>query len=289
MSVQAPVAYDVEGETPVDLAVAGVYATSEEAFDHGLVVLAMGQSCWLVPMIGGHRLLVEPNVLEPARVQLTRYDRESRHWPPRPIPIPATSGIDLVTPLLWAFAVLVAFNLQGERPNWVASGALDAAALFDRGEWWRVGTALFLHADAGHVVSNALSGLLVFAAVVQTLGRLRGWLLIVSAALVGNLAVAAVNYPVPYHSLGASTAIFGGVGVLTGRALRVVARSGHPHRRRELFVALASGLVVVALYGVGGVEVDLGAHVMGFVAGLALGFASSVETNDRPRSSAHRD
>jgi len=141
---------------------------------------------------------------------------------------------------------------------------------------------LFLHADAGHVVSNALSGLLVFTAVLQTLGRLRGWLLIAAAALVGNLAVAAINYPAPYRSLGASTAIFAGVGLLTGRALRVVARSEHPHRWRALFVALASGLIVLALYGAGGVHIDLGAHVTGFIAGLAAGYLVIAQPSGSP-------
>lgn len=275
MSLPVPDVSAVDGETPADLAEAGVYATTEEGFAHSLVVLAMGRACWLVPSTGGQRLLVEPDALAAAREQLARYDRESIGWPPPPIAVPATHATDLVTPLLWAFVVLGVFNLQAERPGWTAQGALDAAGMFERGEWWRVGTALFLHADAGHAISNALSGLLVFAAVLQTLGRLRGWLLIAAGALLGNLAVAAINYPAPYRSLGASTAVFAGVGVLTGSALRVVARATHPHRWRGMFVALASGLTVLALYGAGGVQIDLGAHVTGFIAGLALGFVAA--------------
>ena len=50
--------------------------------------------------------------------------------------------------------------------------------------------------------------------------------------------------------------------------------TGHPHRWRGMFVALASGLIVLALYGAGGARIDLGAHVTGFVAGLALGFVA---------------
>jgi membrane associated rhomboid family serine protease len=267
----------IDGDTPADLVEAGIYAQGDDGFAHGLVVLAMGRECWLVPAPEGHRLLVEPAVLAQAREQLARYDRESAHWPPRPIATPPTHSVDFFTPALWAAGVLVVFALQGARPDWTTQGALDAAAIFERGEWWRAGTALFLHADAGHAVSNAVGGLLVFTAVLQTLGRVRGWLLIGAAGLAGNFAVAAVNYPAAYRSLGASTAIFAGVGLLTGRALRVVARARHPHRWSGMFVALASGFVVLALYGAGGVQVDLGAHLMGFLAGLALGFVAALE------------
>ncbi len=265
----------VDDDTPAELVEAGIYATVDDGFAHVLVVLAMGRACWLVPAAEGHRLLVEPDAFARAREQLVRYDRESLGWPPRPISIPATHATDLLTPVLWAFGVLTIFTFQNARPDWTAKGALDAVALFERGEWWRIGTALFLHADAGHVVSNVLSGLLVFTAVLQTLGRLRGWLLVAAAALAGNLVVAALNYPAPYQSLGASTAIFAGVGVLTGRALRVVAQSAHPDRWRGMFVAVASGLIVLALYGAGGGRIDLGAHVTGFVAGLAMGYVAS--------------
>jgi len=259
-------------ELPAELVEAGVYPTSKDGFEHSLVVLAMGRPCWLVPAPDGHRLLVEPNVLGRAREQLTRFDRESIGWPPRPLVQSATYPTDVLTPLLWAVVVMAVFHEQTVRGGWVTAGGLDPAALFERGEWWRVGTALFLHADAGHAVSNVVTGILVFTAVLKTLGRLKGWLLLAAASLAGNLAVAAINYPAPYRSIGASTAIFAGIGLLTGRALRALAKAERPHRWRAMFVALASGLLMLALYGAGGVQVDLGAHVTGFGCGLALGF-----------------
>jgi rhomboid protease GluP len=177
---------------------------------------------------------------------------------------------------LWAVCVLVIFNYSVARPAWVDHGALNSAAMFDRGEWWRALTALFLHADAAHVVSNALSGLLVFSAVGSTLGRLRGWLLLFIASIFGNVAVAAANHPGPYSSIGASTAIFAGVGLLTGRAIRVAWRSDHPHRWRAMFGPFAAGMTVLALHGAGGQRVDVGAHLAGFVAGLVAGFLAGL-------------
>lgn len=276
MSQLEPAANALADEMPTDLVEVGVYPTSGAGFDHGLVVLAVGRPYWLVPSPEGHRLFVEPQDAARVREQLARYDRESMRWPPPPMPMGdgLTHATDLITPLVWAVAVLAIFQQQAAHPRWAEMGAVDPRAIFDGGEWWRAATALFLHADGAHVVSNALSGVLLFTAVLKTFGVRRGWLLVAVSALVGNLAVAALAYPGPYHSLGASTAIFAGLGLLTGQMLRVLSRANHPHRRRAMVVALGSGLVVLALYGAGGGEarVDLGAHVGGFLAGLGLGF-----------------
>lgn len=279
------VAVAAEGErVPEDLVEAGVYPTFAAAFEHSVVVLAMGQTCWLLESAVGHRLLVEPRVVDAVRRQLACFDRESIGWPPQPLgeTVPRREA-EIITPLLWSLVVLAIFRGQGRWPGWTLAGALDTQAVFDRGEWWRLGTALFLHADPAHVISNALNGILAFSAVLTTIGRRRGWLLLILAALAGNLAVAAMNYPGPYRSLGASTAIFAGIGLLTGRAIRLVGRTGHPYRWRAMFVPLAAGLTVLGLYGAGGMQIDVGAHLTGFVAGLALGFAAGSPRRLPPR------
>ena len=259
-----------------DLAAAGVYATAAEGFEHGLVVLAMGEPFWLVPAEAGYRLLVAPGALVAVSEQLACFDRESRGWPPRPMgQQSALRRLELFTPLLWALVVLVVYWGQTTWPGrWEAAGVLDARAVFDRGEWWRVGTALFLHADAGHLISNLLSGVFVFGAVISTIGRRRGWLLLAGASLAGNLVAAALHYPGPYQALGASTAIFAGLGLLTGRAVRVLRTPERAHPWRAVFAPLAAGLTLLALFGAGGREIDVGAHLAGFAAGLVLGFAA---------------
>ena len=261
-----------------DLVEAGVYSTSAEGFEHGLVVLAMGESYYLAPSDNGYRLLVEPAALAAVREQLAYFDRESIGWPPRPaVEERSVRRLELFTPLLWAFLVMAVFWGQGAWPEMLEeAGALDPRAVFDQGEWWRLATALFLHADVGHLVGNVLSGVFVFAAVVSTIGRRRGWLLLALASLAGSLAVAALNYPGPYRSLGASTAVFAGLGLLTGRAIRVLQRPGRPHRWRTVLGPLATGLTLLGLYGAGEVHTDVGAHLTGFAAGLVLGFAAAL-------------
>lgn len=261
-------------ETPLDLVEIGRYATEREGFDHGLISLMLGHPFWLVPLNESFQLLVEPTAAERVREQLAKYDRESVGWPPRPMPTPtARVRPELATPMLWGLIVLIAFRAQLAWPGLTDAGAVDSQAIVQRGEVWRVFTALFLHGDLGHLVSNLCSGLLVFSAVTTTVGRARGWCLIALASFAGNLAAALARSPETYRSLGASTAIFAALGILTGRSVRLVLGSDRRQRWPELFVPLATGLTVLGLYGAGGQQVDVLAHLTGFAAGLGVGFA----------------
>jgi membrane associated rhomboid family serine protease len=93
---------------------------------------------------------------------------------------------------------------------------------------------------------------------------------------------AIVNHAGVYRSLGASTAVFGALGLLTGGAIRLVYRGNHPFRWRSLFVPVAAGLTVLGLYGAGDQRVDVVAHVTGFAAGLILGFCGTSRKTTLP-------
>ena len=255
---------------------AGSYATFADGSERGLVVLAMGEPYWLVPSSMDYRLLVEPRILERVRDQLARFEGESIGWPPRPLweGVP-THETSLLTPLLWALVVTAFFQAQGHWPAVTELGRMDAPAVFEHGEWWRLATALFLHADPVHLISNAFFGIIVFTAVISTIGSARGWLLLAVASLTGNLVIAGVLYPAPYQSLGASTAVFAGIGLLTGRAIGLMRHTKHPHRWRAMFVPFAAGLTLLGLYGAGGLRTDVGAHVTGFLAGLGFGMLAA--------------
>lgn len=161
----------------------------------------------------------------------------------------------MLTPLLWALAMLAVFYAQNASPGrWEAWGAMDAQAVFRDGEVWRAVTALFLHWDLEHLISNLVPGLFVFTSVISVMGTARGWLLVLLASAAGNLAVAGVHYPGPYRSLGASAAIFAGLGLLTGRAIRRIAGGQAPRHWRAILVPLASGAALLGWFGTGGAE-----------------------------------
>lgn len=249
----------------------GVFPTIAEGEEHGLVVLAAGHPYWLLPSDSGFRLVVEAAAASHVRRHLAAYARERLHWPPHPLTdFGALPGFSLITPLAWG-ALILGVHLYF--PAWRDRAALDGAALFERREIWRPFTALFFHASAEHVLSNLLGGLFVLTAAVATFGRLRTWLLVFLAASAANLVIAALRHPQPYHSLGASTAVFATLGLLTGRAVRLVATIAGPRRPlRPFFVPIAASLTVFALHSPAGPQVDVGAHLAGFAAGLIAGF-----------------
>ncbi|ACB74270.1 rhomboid family intramembrane serine protease [Opitutus terrae] len=270
-----PFAESAEDRTPTDLVEVGVYRSSGEGFQHGLVALALGRPFWLVPAEQGYRLMVESEPAALVREQLACFDRESASWPPRAEPVPRTmQRTDWRTPLLWAAVTAGAFRTQLIDPGWTERGALDAAGVWERGEWWRPVTSLFLHGDIAHLVSNALSGIFVFSAVLTVFGRIRGWLLLAASAVLGNVIAVTAHRADDYRSIGASTAVFAALGLLTGGAVRRVMRGRTTERWRAVFAPLASGLVVLALFGAGEVHIDVVAHTTGFVAGVALGLAA---------------
>jgi Uncharacterized membrane protein (homolog of Drosophila rhomboid) len=254
----------------------GVYPDAKDASQHGLVVLACGQAYWLQPKEGGFGLWVNAAVAEEVREQLRKYDRESVGWPPRAwVAVEATRRLELFTPLCWALATIASFGAQGEWAWWMERGVLDARAVIEGGEWWRVATALFLHGDAGHLTSNLVSGIFAFAAVVTTLGIARGWAAIGAAAVAGNVAMVWIHAGSAYRSLGASTAVFAALGVLVGRAVRVAMRTERARWWRAALLPLATGVAVLGLYGAGEQRVDVLAHVAGFGAGVVAGWSAA--------------
>lgn len=280
---EGPAACEASSDQP--LAEAGRYATAAAAFERGLVALAMGSPFWLREDAGEHRLLVQREAAEAVREQLSHFERESGAGrPPKLANASATrresetkwiDGVFLA--LIWGLVVIASHAAQARWPGFTEAGAMDARGVFERGEWWRAGTALFLHADLGHLVSNLFGGVFLFAAVFSTLGRARGGVALVVASVVANLARGAVHLPGEYHSLGASTALFAGLGLLTGNALGLAcAGEGHGRgagwgARRAWLATLGAGSSLLMLFGAGEGPVDVPAHAAGFLAGCAMG------------------
>jgi membrane associated rhomboid family serine protease len=249
----------------------GRYASEREAADHGLVVLAMRLGYWIEPAPAGYSLWVSAVSADDVRVQLALFDRESANWPPRLRPL-ARLRFSWGWPLAWALATIAVYRLQLRWPGRLEVwGALQADAAFGAGEVWRPFTALFLHADLGHLVANLGAGVFLFGLVLGGLGARRGGLALATVAVAGNIAAAALHPWSGYSSIGASTAIFAALGLLTGAAVRDVLRRGMPFSWRALLLPLLAGGSLLALHGSGGLRTDVVAHATGFSAGLLLG------------------
>jgi membrane associated rhomboid family serine protease len=217
----------------------------------------------------GFSLNVPPHEAERGAAVLAAYEAENPPIlaAPRVGPLDSASlrSASLVSAALLGFFLWT--GLHRNAPDWYERGSADAARILG-GEYWRVVTALTLHADGPHVVGNALLGAVFFAVVFRTLGAGVGLACVLAAGALGNGINAAVRSEA-HVSIGASTAVFGALGILAGLGLTRRLRLGL--RGRRAFVPVAAGLGLLAMLGTAGERVDLWAHAFGLLAGVVLG------------------
>lgn len=222
-------------------------------------------------------LLVPAEHAGRARDQLRLYAVENRRRPPKPelslhgYGLPGVVGYMLVLVSAFLVQARVAFGV-----NWLEAGALDGAAVRD-GDWWRVVTALTLHADTGHLVANLFFGAFFGAFAGQYLGSGVAWATILLAAGAGN-ALDLFLLPTSHRSIGASTAVFAALGLIAALMWRAEARSASSWARR--YAPLVGAAVLLAYIGTGDAQTDAVAHLTGFIAGLFAGAAYDLR---RPR------
>ena len=239
-----------------------------DADQHALVLAAVGIDCRLVPRDGAIGLTVAPPDADRARHELASYAQENRRSRSPPALRALMGGADGA---LAYCAVLLflhgASNRQAFSQDWLSAGAAQAG-LIAEGEWWRAVTALGLHADLGHLASNLAFGSLLGLLLAQILGTGLAWLAILLAGAFGN-ALNAFFHPAAHTAIGASTAVFGALGILAALAWSRRAPLWRHGLRRWL--PLAAGVMLLAYLGVGGERTDIGGHFAGFAAGAASG------------------
>ncbi len=153
--------------------------------------------------------------------------------------------------------------------DWLAAGAAQAGAIA-HGSWWRAVTALTLHADEGHLVGNLLAGMVIGTLAAQLLGQGLAWLAILLAGSIGNLIAVLLRGP-DFAAIGASTAVFGALGIVSAFTRQRRWRERHLRMRR--LAPLGAGVLLLAFLGFGGERTDVVAHMTGFAAGLGTGWA----------------
>jgi rhomboid protease GluP len=183
-------------------------------------------------------------------------------WPRHPHALYGVFGYAIVL----VTATLAAISHAFDR-NWNSNGVLDAGFLA-RGEWWRVFTALTLHADLLHLLSNLAFGALFGYPAARLFGPGVAWLLIL---LGGGLAygIDALLHPPQHYLLGASTAVFTALGLIAAYGWRRHMREWTPWIRNAS--PLIAGFALLAFTGTGGENTDILAHFVGFAVGAAIG------------------
>ncbi|HZO15818.1 MAG TPA: rhomboid family intramembrane serine protease [Polyangiaceae bacterium] len=232
----------------------------------------------------GWILLVPPHEYERALDAIALYEEENENWPPAPLKDTPRHAPTPIVAIAFFLSVLFFLYVTGPVSSasaWFVRGRADALLLFS--EPWRAVTALTLHADARHVLGNALSGTIFGTMVARRLGPGGALLAIVVAGALGNLANLFYFWPDAHRTIGASTAVFAAVGILA--AVQTVLDWGRRHERRrygfmDMLAPLIGGLALLGSLGAGR-DSDLTAHGFGFAAGLVVGIAAALVVRRR--------
>jgi membrane associated rhomboid family serine protease len=253
----------------------GALRAKHEARSLALVLDSRAIPCCIEPAESGWLLLVPEQQMESAIRELALYEEANRNWPPA---VPASRQlIENTLPTISVLILLATFhNLTLIGFSLPERGIIDLrevgtahAEQILRGEWWRCVTALTLHGDLTHLLSNLFIGGVFIILLCRELGSGLAWSLLLASGSFGNLLNALVQSPA-HRSVGASTAVFGAVGILS--ALSMVRYRQNLQRRWS--VPVAAGLALLAILGTEGKNTDLGAHLFGFCAGLLCGIGA---------------
>ena len=170
------------------------------------------------------------------------------------------------------FAVELAAGADPIQPNTQVIRELGGnyPALTLHGEWWRLGSSMFLHFGLVHLGMNMLC-LYQARAVEPVFGRLGFVVIYVLAGLGGGIASLIAN-PGNVVSAGASGAVFGVYGAL-GAKLVMHRAQFEPELWSKTMRRLGTFLVLNAIVGLSAKGISLSAHVGGLVVGVAVGAA----------------
>lgn len=205
-----------------------------------------------------------------AALEIAAYIEENRDWPlplaPHEYPRPVFRAMGLLV----SGCLAILYGLSGPwRPEalWFVAGAGDGQAILAQGEIYRLATALTLHADVVHLLSNCLLGAVLLHYLLDLTGNGIGLMLMLLTAVAANALNVWVHGP-EHHFVGFSTALFSAIGMLCTIGYGGGGRRPSP---RNLFMPLMAGLALLAALGSEGPRTDLGSHLFGLFAGLACG------------------
>jgi rhomboid protease GluP len=230
----------------------------------------------------GWMVLVRDADYEAASTSIDRYESENRDFPPRRTREQPRFAASPVAPAI--FVALAAFFFLVTGPvahysGWFQRGTA-ATNLVLSSEPWRAVTALTLHADTAHLLGNVISGTVFASAVHRRLGPGGGSLAILASGIAGNVANAVYHRTLgefDHRSIGASTAIFGAIGLLAATQLFINRKKDSGERGWLPLVApIIGGLALLGTLGAGGANTDLGAHMFGLAGGLVIGILAGL-------------
>lgn len=263
-----------------------IYASRDhrECSDRALVLLSVGIPYKILANQDNEFALSVPaRYSEKAKFEIWEYDQENQAPKPRVKTIAPAYGRAVPGAIIYTIVlVLVAWlsEVAAFGHDWLAAGRIDGALIRD-GEWWRVITALTLHGSFKHLLGNIVFGAFFGVLAGGFVGPGLLWLCILAAAGSGNM-LNILLLDAGHRSIGASTAVFAALGIVSGFVWRAKLMAQERWARR--LGPIVGGIVLLAYTGAGDTSTDVGAHLAGFACGFGAGtiLARSPGTMIRP-------
>lgn len=134
-----------------------------------------------------------------------------------------------------------------------------------QGEWWRLVTPMFLHADFMHLLMNMFSLFILGPDLEKIAGKARFFTIFFLSGIFANLVTYFVQGVTYGPHLGASGAIFGLFGAFL--ALYYYTRDAMPELRQVILPMTVIGIVLTFLTP----NINVTAHLGGLVGGFLIG------------------
>ncbi len=203
---------------------------------------------------------------ERARAAIRQYRWENRTGWRQPLPL--TDLLFDIRSVFWFLVPIVLFLVdEATHRSLSEAGRMDNVAA-SHGQWWRLFTAVTLHADIAHLVANVGIGILFLGLAMGIWGTGTAWLASFLAGVGGNVA-GWIVYHQPYHGLGASGMVMGALGLLVAPSVQFLRT--HTKTRMALGRGFMAGVLLLVLLGFSP-GTDIVAHLAGFGWGALFGF-----------------
>ena len=206
---------------------------------------------------------------------------------------PVTVTLLAVNVLVWAWQVLRGVGWLSPTLDDLAAWGANVWVFTLTGDWWRLGTSMFLHGGVIHLVLNMLSLAMAGERTEHEFGRPRMLAIYLAGGLVSSCAstvwrglqtlapVAAGHAAVSPGGAGASGAIMALIGALFAAAALGMPESDGSVHKPIFDTNLAMVIAFSIITGVFIPGIDQVAHVGGLVGGFAIGAILGVASTRR--------
>lgn len=161
-------------------------------------------------------------------------------------------------------------------------GTLLGPAIFENNQYYRLITAMFLHGDLNHLISNMMLLYFLGDLLEQKIGHIKFGVLYLLSGIGGGIASVGYEYAskefIP--SIGASGAIFGLMGVLL---YLVICNKG---KLNDITLPRIAIMIIYSIYsGLIGTNIDNAAHIGGLMSGIIISVILGVKISSKVKKS----